>query len=332
MRRLLPLLLALAASIAPAHAQRHSGITSPPTAPPVQQPPPPPAPIVAVGSGMGPLQFVQANSVEPAPELLAGELQTGDERIRAAALSAIGAPSAYPTREHAPIPHSIQISYVALGSASGLDAILTVELELHLVSAVFVPSNGEWRRVATITYPSTFADPSTNLGTFVRTVRSLIGPDHYTAIFHGVTVTPDGDPTEHEAHLNVINGKAVITISFVSSERVCETAHLQPRTPHADCEVTQRWLQAEPTLGVSNAMLITATGHVGAHDTVDPVSRFHLFNFAGARNFTCQPFLFSDQTLHYEPTANVAPCFEPKAPPPAAPKPPAVQHPPSSHP
>jgi hypothetical protein len=332
MRRPPVLLLALAAAALPAHAQRHSGITSPPTAPPVQQPAPPPAPIVAVSSGMGPLQFIQANSVEPAPELLARQLQAGDERIRAAALAAIGTPNADITHEHAPIPHSIQVSYVVLGASGELDAILTAELELHLVSAILVPSNGEWRRVATVTYATTFADPTSNLGTFVRSVRSLIGPDHYTAIFHGISITPDGDITEHEAHLNVINGKAAITISFVSNERICEAAHLQPRTPHADCDLTQRWLQAEPTLGAPNAVLVTATGHIGAHDTLDPISRTHLFDFAGARNYTCQPFLFSDDTQHYEPTANVAPCFEPKPPAPAPVKPPAIQHAPSVHP
>ena len=63
MRRFFTLALALAAAAVPACAQRHSGITSPPTAPPPPQAAPPaPAPIVAVSSGMGPLQFVQANA------------------------------------------------------------------------------------------------------------------------------------------------------------------------------------------------------------------------------------------------------------------------------
>jgi hypothetical protein len=322
MRRLPVLLLALAASAVPVRAQRHSGITSPPTAPPPPQAAPPPAaPIVPVSSGLGPLVFTQANAPEPAPESLVAQLQADDDRIRAAALSAIGAPSAYIAREHAPLPHSVQINYVALGSSGELDAIMTVELDLHLVSAILVPSGSSWRRVATVTYATNFADPTTNLGTFLRTVRSLIGPDHYTAIFRGVSVTPDGDLTEHEAHLNIFNGHAAITISFASAERVCETPHLQPRTPHGDCDLTERWLQGEPAQGDSAAILVTATGRVGVHDAIDPVSRMRLFDFAHTRNYECQPYEFDDDTSHYEPTANSAPCFEsvkPPAAPPAA--------------
>lgn len=258
---------------------------------------------------MGPLQFVQANAIEPAPEALAAQLQATDDRIRAAALSAIGAPTSYVSRAHVPFPHSLQMNYISLGASGELDAILTVELDLHLVSAILVPSGGAWHRVATITYATAFADPATNLGTFLHTVRSLIGPDHYTAIFRGVSVTPDGDLTEHEAHLNVINGHAAITISFASAERVCEAQHLQPHTPHGDCDLTERWLQAEPAQGDAAAILVTATGHVTAHDAVDPVSRMRLFDFTHTRTYECQPFLFSDATSHYEPTANSALCF-----------------------
>ena len=325
MRRLPILLLALAAAVVPARAQRHSGITSPPTAPPPPHAaPPPPAPIVPVSSGMGPLVFTQANAVEPGPDSLVAQLQADDDRIRAAALSAIGAPTSYASREHVPVPHSVQINYVALGNSGELDAILTVELDLHLVSAILVPSGTAWRRIATVTYATAFADPTTNLGTFLRTVRSLIGPDHYTAIFRGVTITPDGDLTEHEAHLNIFNGHAIITISFASAERVCETPHLQPHTPHGDCDLTERWLQAEPTLGSGAAVLVTAMGRVGMHDAIDPVSRMRLFDFARNRDYECQPFEFSDDASRYEPTANSGPCFEsikPPTPPGAVTKP-----------
>src|SRR6201995_2850524 len=127
MRRLFTLALALSAATVPTCAQRHSGITSPPTAPPPPQAAAPaPAAIVAASSGMGPLQFAQANAPEPAPETLVAQLQAEDDRIRAAALSAIGAPTAYVAREHAPVPHAMQVQYTALGVSGELDAILTV--------------------------------------------------------------------------------------------------------------------------------------------------------------------------------------------------------------
>ena len=329
MRRLV-FLLALAIAAVSARAQRHSGITSPPTAPPPPQAAAPaPAPIVAVSSGMGPLQFVQANAPEPAPETLIAQLQAEDDRIRAAALSAIGAPTAYVSREHAPVPHAMQVQYAELGVSGELDAILTVELDLHLVSAILVPSGSAWHRVGTVTYATNFSDPTTNLGTFLRTVRSLIGPDHYTAVFHAISLTPDGDLTEHEAHLNVFGGHAAITISFASAERVCETPHLQPKTPHGDCDLTERWLQGEPAQGDGAAILVTATGHVGVHDAIDPVSRMRVFDFARTRNYDCQPFQFNDETSHYDPTANSAPCFDSNKPPaaPTATKPQQPQAP-----
>lgn len=281
---------------------------------------------------MGPLQFTQANSPEPAPEELARQLQAEDDRIRAAALSAIGAPAFYVTRERVPIPHSLQVNYVALGNSGELDAIVTVELDLHLVSAILIPSGSSWRRVGTVTYGTAFADPTTNLGTYLRTVRSLLGPEHYTAVFRGVSITPDGDLTEHEAHLNVFSGHAAVTISFASAERVCETQHLHEHTPHGECDLTERWMQSEPAMGAGAAILVTATGHVGAHDAIDPVSRTRLFDFARSRDYECQPFAFNDDTLRFEPLANSAPCFEsvkPPTPPSAATKP---GQPPSSKP
>jgi hypothetical protein len=337
MRCLPILLLALAAAAIPALAQRHSGITSPPTAPPPpQQTPPPPEPIVAVSSGLGPLQFTTANSPVPAPDVLAYQLRSTDEHLRAAALSSIGAPPAYITHGNSLPPHSILVDSVALGEADKLDAILTVELELHLVSAILVPSpDGTWRRVATVTYATPFADPDTNPGTFLRTARSLNERDHYVAVFHGISTTPDGDITENEAHLRIVNDRAVITISFVSREQTCETAHLQPHTPHADCELTERWLQDQAVEGPGHVVLVTATGRIGAHDAIDPISRSRAFDFAVGRSFECQPFVFSDEASHYQPTANSAACFEPKTPTPAAtPKTPAATQPhgPSPHP
>jgi hypothetical protein len=280
---------------------------------------------------MGPLQFAGANAVEPAPESLTAQLQADDDRIRAAALSAIGAPTSYVSRDRAPIPHSVQLNYVALGNSGELDAILTVELDLHLVSAILVPSGGSWRRVGTMTYATAFADPTTNLGTFLHTVRSLLGPEHYTAVYKAASITPDGDLTEHEAHLNVFGGHAAITISFASTERVCETPHLQPRTPHTECDLTERWLQAEPSQGSSAATLVSAIGRVGLHDAIDPLSRTRLFDFARTRNYECQPFRFDENASHYEPMANSAPCFE-SARPAAAPAKPGEAAPPTGSP
>lgn len=327
MRSLLLVVLAVAVPFATApftaaHAQRHSGITSPPTAPPPKQAaPPPPEPIVAVSSGMGPLQFTQTNLAVPDPQVLVRELQSADERVRAAAFTAVGLPAAYLAHGHSPVPHSVGLDFVALGTTTDLDAILTVELDVHIVSAILVPSDVGWRRIANITYATSFADPATNPGTFLRTVRALTHSDLYTAVFHGVNLAPDGDLTENEAHLRVLNDHAVITISFVSRERICEPARLQGRTAAHECEVTERWLAPLRTEGPGHAMMVTATGRVNGHEVLDPISRSRLFNFARGHFYSCQPYVFSDATLRYEPTANAGPCFARPAPPLTAPAP-----------
>ena len=317
MRKLLLILFALAAPLAAAHAQRHSGITSPPTAPPPKQAtPPPPEPIVAASTGLGPLQFAQANLVVPEPQVLLRQLQSDDDSIRAAAFSTFGIPAAYLTHGRvAPLPHSVALEFVTLGDQPELDAILTVELDLHLVSAILVPAEGGWRRIATVTYLAAYANPNTNLGTFVRTMRSIRQPQHYVAIFHGSNTSPNGDITENEAHLRILNGHADITVSFVSYERICEPSRLQVHTPPHECEVTQRWIQADPHEPPGNALMVIATGRVSIREANDPISRGHLFDVARARGYSCQPFLFSDETGHYEPTANPTPCFARPGPP-----------------
>jgi hypothetical protein len=118
----------------------------------------------------------------PAPQSLARQLEAEDDRTRSASLAAIGAPGQYLQRGHIPFAHSIQLDFVALGNTDELDAILTVELDQHLVSAILMPDNGNWKRIATMVFPTPFFDPTTNPGTFMRTARSFSQPNHYLAI------------------------------------------------------------------------------------------------------------------------------------------------------
>lgn len=318
MRRLLLVVLALMVPFATAHAQRHSGTTSPPTAPPPPQAAPPaPERVVAASSGMGPLALAQANIVVPDPQVLARQLQSTDDAIRAAAFSTFGIPAAYLAHGHAPVPHSLQIDFVPLGDSTDLDAIVTVELDLHLVSAILVPAEGGWRRVATITYTAAYADPNTNLGTFLTTSRSIHQPQHYVAIFHGSNLSPNGDQTVNEAHLRILNGHAVVSVSFVARERICEPSRLQSHTPPHECEVVERWMQADPHEPAGSALMVIASGRVTGREAIDPVSRNHLYDVARGRSYMCQPFTLSAETSHYEPTANPTPCFAHAAPAPA---------------
>lgn len=303
---------ALAIAAPQLSAQHHNGGSSPPTAPP------PPTfahagaggtqPIAPVSSGMGPIQFVTVNYGVPAPQSLTRQLRSDDERTRAAALSAIGAPSQYLQHGHIGLPHSIQLEFADLGSSDDLDAMLTVELDQHIVTAILLPDGDNWRRIATVFVSDSFDDPRTTPATFARTSRSLLQQDRYQVVFHAVATDGRGGYTENEAHLRLFNNRAVITMSFTSASRDCSSATEKHADPAGGCNVVQRWLQPDPKDPAKHFNLVTATGHLSAHEANDPLGNSRSYELAHLRSFSCQPFLFSDTALRFEPTAASGPC------------------------
>lgn len=265
-----------------------------------------PGPIAPISQGLGPLQFVQVNYGTLAPQAISRQLQADEERTRLAALSSLGVPSQYLNRGHVPFPHSLRLDFVALGTTDELDALLTVELDQHLITAVLRPDEGGWRRIASVVYATNFADATSNPGSFLRTARSLIQPERYRAVFRGATHTATGDYLENEANLRVLNDRAVITLSYTSEARICADAANRPGKP--GCDLTERWVEADPSDPSRKLTLVTATGHVPAHEGTEPVIRSRTFLASHLRAFNCQPFVFSDASLHFEPSSNAAPC------------------------
>jgi len=316
MHRILHLLaavLTMGAAVT-AFAQKHTGGSSPPTAPP-QKIAASTLPVVPVSSGMGAMQFSAVNYGVPAPQSLARQLEADDDRTRSAALAAIGAPAQYLQRGHISFAHSIQLDFVALGNSDELDAVLTVELDQHLVSAILMPDSGNWKRIATMLFPTPFFDPTTSPGTFVRTARSFTQPTRYRVIYHSYVSGQDSDYAENEAQVRILNGKAIVTISFVSSARTSATA-ATGKNVKPGCEVVQRWLQADPIDPARRFIMVTGTGRLSDKEMTDTLTTARPFQTAHLRAFTCQPYIFSDVTEHYEPMANATPCMLP----PSAPK------------
>lgn len=299
---------------ATAFAQKHTGGSSPPTAPP-QRAAASTQPVVPVSTGMGAMQFFAVNYGVPAPQSLARQLEAEDDHTRSASLAAIGAPSQYLQRGHIPFAHSIALDFVALGNTDELDAILTVELDQHLVSAILMPDGSNWKRIGSIVFPTPFFDPTSNLGSFMRTARSFAQPNRYRAIYHSYVPGQGGDYVENEAQVRIMNGKAVVAISFVSNVRSCTTTSAAPGKPaKAGCELTQRWLQADPSDPERRFILVTGTGRLNDKEMTDVLTKARIFQTAHLRTFTCQPYIFSDVTEHYEPMANASPCSVPPAP------------------
>ena len=309
-------LLALFACAAPdaMQAQRHSLGSSPPTAPPNHFVPPgafgtgvPAGPVAPVSSGMGAIQFQTASASVPAPQALTRQLQSDDERTRSGALASIGAPGQYMQHGHVPYPHSVQLDLVQLGASNELDALLTVELDQHLVNAVLVPEGETWRRVATLTFASAFSNASSTPATFVRPLRSWLEPDRYRAVYHASVTDTAGDFIENEANLRIVNSHAVVVLDFVSGARQCDNS-AQIRPPHQTCELIQRWLEPDPADPTHHFTLITGTGHFSAREADDPLSRSRNYRLTHLRSFSCQPYVYSDGMTHFQPTANASPC------------------------
>jgi hypothetical protein len=296
--------VALLCIVCQASAQKHDLGSSPPTAPPSKQVAAPQAAPLAAPS-LGTLQFSTVNLAVSAPQSLAIQLQTSDDRTRTAALAAIGAPETYLDHGHVPFPHSVRLDLLALGTSNELDAILTVELDQHLVSAIFMPEDDQWHRVATLTYPTSFSNSFTTPSTFLRADRGLLEPQHYTAIFHSTAGGANGDFTETEVHLRILNGHPAIIAGFPSSERTCDPSHQRP------CDITQRWLQLDGTDPEHRFLLVTATGHDKPNEAGDPIARAETFEESHLRDFSCQPLAFSDTSLHFEPSGPPAPCVTP---------------------
>ena len=266
---------------------------------------------------MGAMQFIAVNYGVPAPQALSRQLRSDDERTRAAALSAIGAPGQYLQRGHIGLPRSITLDLVNLSNADELDAVLTVELDQHILSAILVPDDSNWRRIATVIFPTSFDDPRTTPDTFAHLARSFLASDRYRVIFRADTAAANGDYVENEAHLRVINGRAIIIMSFASGSRECAAVPppantAGPNARHPDpsgggCTVMRRWLTQDSTDPTHRFLLVTGTGHLNPHDP-EEISMSHTFEQAHLRSFNCQPFVFSDTSLRFEPTGPNGPC------------------------
>lgn len=320
------LLVAVCLLAGRASAQRHSLGSSPPTAPPsrfaaagamgaggsgvpngIGGSGGSAGPVAPVSSGLGAIQFQTANSPVMAPQALTRQMESEDERTRAGALAALGVPSPYLQRGHAPFPHSVQLDLVQLGASNELDALLTVELDQHIVSAVLVPEGESWRRVATLLFATAFNKAVTTPSTFVRPLRSWLEPDRYRASYHAAVTDQAGDFVENEADLRIANGHAVLMLDFVSGARQCDAVG-PARSSHGTCELIQRWLEPDPTDPTHHFTLITGTGHFSAHEADDPLSRSRNYRFTHLRSFACQPYVFSEASMHFQPTANSTPC------------------------
>ena len=307
-----------------ASAQRHDTGSSPPTAPPSKLETP--RPVLPATPDLGALEFVTDNVPVSAPQALAAQLRDSHDLTRAGALVAVGAPAWYLEQGFIPTPHSVRLDLLPLGDSGLLDAILTVELDHHIVSAILLPrpaksqaqANGhasvsllgksqspppaQWYRIATLIDPTSSANPSGSIQRFLLTSRSLVNPARYTAVYHTITESPNRDFKETEVRLQVFSGHAVITAGFTSRQRSCDAAAQDP------CEITQRWLQPDPSDPRHRFLLVTATGYEQRGAPGKPIAHTRIFEDSHLRTFLCQPLSFSNATLQFQPLAGPTSC------------------------
>lgn len=241
------------------------------------------------------------------------QLRFDDDLTRTKALSAMGVPGQYLQHGRIPMPRTVRLDMVPLGVTDDLDALLTIELDQHIVTAVLVPQDGNWRRVATLTFPTPFDDKSTTPSTWLRTARALAAKDRYRAIFHASTGTLEGNFTENEVQLRILNNRASVTISFESMARECSPKPVPGKpTPKSSirpgCDVRQRWFQSDPADPAKKFVLISGIGHMMPRDVEAPFADARTMLSSQLRTFTCQPYTYSELSQHYEPSAANGPC------------------------
>jgi hypothetical protein len=253
-------------------------------------------------------------------------MRDSDDLTRAGALVAVGAPAWYLEQGSIPTPRSVRLDLLPLGDSRKLDAILTVELDHHIVSAILLPrparpqapTNGQssvkllgksqpppptqWYRIASVIYPISSANPSTSIQRLLLTSRSLINPARYTAVYHTITDGPNRDFKETEVRLQIFSGHAVITAGFTSRQRSCDAAAQNP------CEITRRWLQPDPSDPRHRFLLVTATGYQQRGERGRPIAHTRIFEDSHLRTFLCQPLSFSNATLQFEPLSGPTAC------------------------
>jgi hypothetical protein len=179
------------------------------------------------------------------------------------------------------------------------------------VTAVLIPDGDNWRRIATVSFADPFLDVLNTPSSFATTERELVNHSRYRAVFRAMVTDNHGSYTENEAQLRVINKRPVMTISFVSRSRDCSappTIAGKPHTAASGCSVLTRWLQADPADPFKQFILISASGRIPAHEAVGAIVADPIFGDAHLRTFDCQPFLFSEQTEHFEPTGASLAC------------------------
>ncbi|MDE1161002.1 MAG: hypothetical protein PW792_03530 [Acidobacteriaceae bacterium] len=261
-----------------------------------------------VSSGLGAIEFYSVNYAVQAPQSIVRQLTADDDRTRRDALNALGVPTQYTAKNvAAPKPHSVHMELAPLGTSDEMDALLTVELDHHLVTAVLVPNGSEWHRLATVIFPTAFADASSTPSTFLRTNRSMLDPLKYRAVFRVRENQANGDFQENEAHVRVLNNRAIVTVSFVSGSRRCEVSSKKQR---GTCEITRRWLEPDHTApaGTRRFQMVTAVGHIAGKDSDDPLADARFFQLSRLREFSCQPLVFSDTMLRYDPAGPNGTC------------------------
>ncbi len=307
-----------------ASAQRHDMGSSPPTAPPSKFATP--RPVLPATPDLGALTFVTDDVPVSAPQALAAQLRDSHDLTRAGALVAVGAPAWYLEQGSIPTPHSVRLDLLPLGDSRKLDAILTVELDRHIVSAILLPlparlqasASGQtpadlaekspspppaqWYRIATLIDATSYGSPSDSLQRFLLASRSLVDPLRYTAVYHTITEGPNRDFKETEVRLQIFSGHAVITAGFTSRQRSCDDAAQDP------CEITRRWLQPDPSDPRHRFLLVTATGYQQRGERGKTIAHTKIFEDSHLRTFLCQPLSFSKAALQFEPLSGPTAC------------------------
>ncbi len=274
------------------------------------------------GEEVGYLGVRREHVAWPAPESLVAQLRSGDSQVRLKALLLIGVTEEQahhvvwaqtsPTKvigQKVATPDQVQLTYAALGSDAGQQAIIAVQdTEGQMTyAAVGVAAPDGWQRAAAFECWCKYEMYSGRdaLGEFVQLrpapQRSPETPQRYELVIRA-SGGGTGIYTRYEDHFRLFHGEPRRVLSFVSESRSCPLAN--------ECTFEKRWFLPTGVHGQAGGVLVESRGQgrytLGNGEGIEASVRALENRHLGPA--TCREYEWDEEKLRYTPPSAPEPC------------------------
>lgn len=279
-----------------------------------------------------PQQYVQvlANHISwPSPQVVANDLLSSDDDVRAHGLNLLGFSS---TQIHKSVwsrestsstnsekvitPDQVHLIYAALGEDATRQAILSIEVQELQVTfvAVAAPSAEGWQRIAAIDCWCKYdmVEGRSALTEFLQLQpapeREPTVPQHFELVVHA-SGGGIGLYTQTEIRFRLHGGELRRVLSFTSRRRSCDPTGASPHR----CTLEKRWFYPTQVADRPGGVLVEGRARFPSDDQPPIFWQVTQLEDRQLQHFQCVDFKWSDQLFRYEKVGTVPdPCMAPK--------------------